>query len=328
MMTNTHLDIISLSVTRKTEIADGIYLFELRDMAGDTHAPPSLLPAFTAGAHLLVDTPSGISRRYSLCNSPAERDRYVIAVKLDAAGGGGSVSMVNDVQAGMRLKVSSPQNYFPLNEQASSHLLIAGGIGITPVRAMIAQLAARHADFKVVYCTRSPETTAFLEELSATDLAPRVRVHHDFGDREQSIDLAPLLANRVGDVHLYCCGPRPLMQAVKEAAAHWPSSSVHFEDFGTSAHPLAASEKAFTVRLVRSGASVEVAPGQSILDALRARGVDTPSSCEAGTCGSCRTRYLSGDVEHRDFVLDDDEQDTDIMICVSRARSPELELEL
>src|SRR5260370_28485121 len=192
MTTSTLPDLISLYITSKTEIADGIYLFELRGKPADTDEPPSPLPAFTAGAHLLVDTPSGIARRYSLCNSRGERDGYVIAVKLDAAGGG-SASMVNDVQVGMRLTVSSPQNYFPLNEQASSHLLIAGGIGITPVRAMIAQLAARNADFKVVYCTRSPETTAFLEELSATDLAPRVMVHHDFGDREQSIDLVPLL---------------------------------------------------------------------------------------------------------------------------------------
>jgi phthalate 4,5-dioxygenase reductase subunit len=313
---------LALKVTDKREIADDIFLFELRDESG------ALLPPFTAGAHLLVHTPAGIERRYSLCNAPAERHRYVIAVKRDAAGSGGSLSMVCDVHAGTTLVVSPPENYFPLAEQASRYLLIAGGIGITPMRAMMAELAARNAPFEVIYCTRSPETTAFLDELQTGDFAAQVRVHHDFGDRAQSLAFAPLVAERDPNTHVYCCGPRPLMQAVRDATSHWPSSAVHFEDFGTSVHENAAGEKPFTVRLARSGGRVNVAPGETILDALRARGVETPSSCEAGTCGSCRTRLLAGQADHRDFVLDEDEQASEIMICVSRAWSDELVLDI
>ncbi|SAL43004.1 ferredoxin [Caballeronia peredens] len=314
--------ILALTVTDKREIADDIFLFELR---GEDGGP---LPPFTAGAHLLVHTPAGIARRYSLCNAPAERDRYVIAVKRDTAGGGGSLSMARDVHTGTTLKVSPPLNYFPLANDASRYLLIAGGIGITPMRAMMAELTARNAPFDVIYCTRAPESTAFLDEFNAGEFASKVRVHHDFGDRAQSLAIAPLVAERRGDTHVYCCGPRPLMQAVRDATAHWPSSAVHFEDFGTSAHENAAGEKAFTVRLARTGGCVNVAPGETILDALRANGIETPSSCEAGTCGSCRTRLLSGEADHRDFVLDDDEQATEIMICVSRARSNELVLDI
>ena len=313
---------LALTVTDKREIADDIFLFELR------HENGGALPPFTAGAHLLVHTPAGIARRYSLCNAPAERDRYVIAVKRDAAGGGGSLSMARDVHVATTLEVSPPLNYFPLANDASRYLLIAGGIGITPMRAMMAELAARDAQFDVVYCTRSPESTAFLDELRTDEFAARVRVHHDFGDRAQSLDIAPLVAERRGDTHLYCCGPRPLMQAVRDATSHWPSSAVHFEDFGTSAHENVAGDKPFTVRLARSGGCVNVAPGETILDALRANGIDTPSSCEAGTCGSCRTRLLAGEADHRDFVLDEDEQVTEIMICVSRACSAELLLDI
>ncbi|WP_061145789.1 PDR/VanB family oxidoreductase [Caballeronia arvi] len=313
---------LALTVTDKREIAEDIFLFELRDAGGNA------LPPFTAGAHLLVHTPAGIARRYSLCNDPAERDRYVIAVKHDAAGSGGSISMAREVRIDATLNVSWPMNYFALSSDASRYLLIAGGIGITPMRAMMAELAARDAHFDVIYCTRSPESTAFLDELKTGAFASRVRVHHDFGDRAQSLAIAPLVADRSGDTHIYCCGPRPLMQAVRDAASHWPSSAVHFEDFGTSAQENAAGEKAFTVRLARTGGCLNVAPGETILDALRANGIDTPSSCEAGTCGSCRTRLLSGEADHRDFVLDEDEQASEIMICVSRACSNELVLDI
>ncbi|WP_250516308.1 PDR/VanB family oxidoreductase [Caballeronia sp. INDeC2] len=313
---------LTLRVTEKREIAEDIFLFELRDEDGGT------LPPFTAGAHVLVQTPAGIARRYSLCNAPAERDRYVIAVKRDTAGGGGSLSMARDVHEGSMLSVTPPLNYFPLADDASRYLLIAGGIGITPVRAMMAELAARNAPFDVIYCTRAPVSTAFLGEFNAGEFASKIRVHHDFGDRAQSIAIEPLVAERKGNTHVYCCGPRPLMQAVRDATSHWPSSAVHFEDFGTSAHENTTGDKAFTVRLARSGGCVSVAPGETILDALRANGIETPSSCEAGTCGSCRTRLLAGEADHRDFVLDDDEQETEIMICVSRARSSELVLDI
>jgi phthalate 4,5-dioxygenase reductase subunit len=313
-------DTMLLNVTGKIALADGISEFELRS----PERKP--LPPFAAGAHVLIETPSGIGRRYSLCNAPAERDRYVVAVKLDPNSRGGSVSMINDVNVGMSVKVSAPENYFALTDETSEFLLIAGGIGITPMRAMMAELDARGARYRLVYCTRSPETTAFLAELSS--LPPgQARIHHDYGIPEQSLDFAKLLATREGNTHLYCCGPRPLMHAVRDGASGWPSSAVHFEDFGTSVSPSDASG-GFTVVLQRSGTLVNVAPEQSILAALREAGVETPSSCEAGTCGACRTKLCSGEADHRDFVLDDNDHDSAIMICVSRAKSDKLVLDL
>jgi phthalate 4,5-dioxygenase reductase subunit len=304
---------MQLTVQRKTEIAQGITLFELA--APDQRE----LPAFDAGAHIAVTTPGGQLRRYSLCNAPSERQRYVIAVKRDDQGGGGSMSMIDDVVPGSALAVSAPQNYFPLAPHASRYLLLAGGIGITPLLSMVHELQARQADFQLIYCARHPESTAFLDQLASPELAGRVQVHHSHGDPARSFAIEPVLDNYIDGTHLYCCGPRRLMQAVREATRHWPSGTVHLEDFGTSDDPKAAGDSRFAVRLAQTGISVAVPPGTSILEALRERGVPAPSSCESGTCGSCRTRLLAGRVDHRDYVLDDEEHETDIMICVSRA---------
>ena len=309
-------------VKRKVAIADDVHLFEL--------APADSTPllAFDAGAHITLLTPNGMTRRYTLCNAPAERDRYLIAVKRDAQGLGGSTSVVDDVAVGDRLQVSAPRNDFGLDAQASSHLLIAGGIGVTPILAMARQLQAQGAEFRVVYITRSASASAFLDQLTAPDFAGRVLTHHDQGDRARSFDLAPLLAERPPGAHVYCCGPRPLMQAVREHARHWPSGSVHFEDFGSAEDAEAPTGRGFAVRLLRSGVTLEVPHDQSILHVVRRHGIAVPSSCESGTCGSCRTGLVSGRAQHRDFVLDEDEHDQAIMICVSRAESPLLELDL
>jgi phthalate 4,5-dioxygenase reductase component len=314
---------LPLRVAGKTCIAPDVFLFEL------VHRDGAPLPAFTAGAHVTVLTPNGLTRRYSLCNSPAQTDRYCIAVKREPQGQGGSASMIDQVQAGDDLPASAPQNYFSLDAQAASHLLIAGGIGITPILAMAHELQARGADFKLIYLTRSAEATAFLDDLRAAELAPRVLIHHDQGDVAQALDLSPWLARPHEGTHLYCCGPRGLMQAVREQARDWPSGSVHFEDFGTGEPQQQTGEdRPFTVKLARSGRTIAVPSGVSILEALRREDIAVPSSCESGTCGTCRTGLIAGVAEHRDYVLDEDEQDTQIMICVSRAVSPQLELDL
>jgi phthalate 4,5-dioxygenase reductase subunit len=306
---------LTLTVRDKKDIAQGITLFELAAPdAGE-------LPPFDAGAHIAVTTPNGLLRRYSLCNAPSERQRYVIAVKRDEQGGGGSKSMVDQLAPGSALSVSPPLNYFPLAGDAQRHLLIAGGIGITPLLSMVHELRARGADFELIYCARFPERTAFLDELADPALAGQVRVHHSHGDPARSFAVEPVLADHVPGTHVYCCGPRRLMQAVQAATRHWPAGTVHLEDFGTSEDPKATGDKLFSVRLERSGLTVAVPPGVSILEAMRARGVPAPSSCESGTCGSCRTRLLAGKADHRDYVLDEDEHDTDIMICVSRAQA-------
>ena len=196
---------------------------------------------------------------------------------------------------------------------------VAAIVGITPLLSMVHELQARQADFQLIYCARFPENTAFLDQLATPALADKVHVHHSHGDPARSFAIEPLLANHVEGTHLYCCGPRRLMQAVRAASKHWPAGTVHLEDFGSSEDPKAAGDRAFAVHLAHSKITVGVPADVSILEALRSRGVPAPSSCESGTCGSCRTRLLAGKADHRDYVLDDEEHDTDIMICVSRA---------
>jgi phthalate 4,5-dioxygenase reductase component len=313
---------LALTVQAKTKIARDIFLFTLR------RDDKGALPPFTPGSHILVHTPSGLHRRYSLCNSGSERDRYEIAVKREPNGSGGSISMADGVAAGDHLLVGAPQNYFALSHAAQCHLLIAGGIGITPLIAMARHLEAESRDYRLIYCARSREDMAFHDELSQAPLARRTRIHFDGGLRERSLDFPTLLAERRVNTDVYCCGPRPLMDAVRSAARHWPPGTVHFEDFGVRDVPGATTERAFRVRLVRTGAVIDVPAGRTILEALSLHGIDAPSSCESGTCGTCRTKLIAGLADHRDYVLDDNEHATDIMICVSRALSDELTLDL
>jgi phthalate 4,5-dioxygenase reductase subunit len=322
METTAEGSMIPMRVVGKTCIARDVFLFEL------AHRDGAHLPAFSGGAHVTVLTPNGLTRRYSLCNDPAHMDRYLLAVKREHQGQGGSASMIDQVQCGDELLTSAPRNDFSLDHQAASHLLIAGGIGITPLVSMLRELQSRGADFKLIYLTRDPECTAFLEELQAPELADRVVLHHDHGDLSRALDLSPWLANPREGLHLYCCGPRGLMQSVHERTRHWPSATVHFEDFGGTVPPQTTQDGPFTVKLARSGRIVAVPAGISILEALRRENIPVPSSCESGTCGTCRTGLLAGVAEHRDYVLGEDEQASEIMICVSRAVSPQLELDL
>ncbi|HLZ68244.1 MAG TPA: PDR/VanB family oxidoreductase [Aliidongia sp.] len=315
-------DALQLLVASRKEVAQGIWLYELRSLHGDE------LPPFEPGAHLLVRTPAGLLRRYSICSSTSDRSCYQIGVKHEPGGGGGSTSMVEDLREGDILPMSLPVNYFPPDPTAGLSLLIAGGIGITPILSMARHLREQGAPFRLVYCARSAEAAAFVDVLAAPDLADRTVIHYDDGDPARALDLGAHLAEHPPGAHLYCCGPRALMQGVREAAKHWPPGTVHFEDFGTSAHPGTVGESRFRVRLARSGEVLTVEPDESILAALRRHGVEVPFSCEAGTCGSCRTGLLAGVAEHRDFVLQDDEHDSAIMICVSRALSEELTLDV
>ncbi|SAL30165.1 ferredoxin [Caballeronia turbans] len=312
----------TLVVTKKDPVAEGIFRFELRDEAGRD------LPPFTAGAHLTVRVPSGANRNYSLCNDPAETDRYVIAVKRDAAGRGGSVSMTDEVAQGDRIEVSEPRNEFELSERARSFVFVAGGIGITPVLSMMRHLKATAGPrFKLYYVSRSPETTAFLDELSSAEWKPHVVIHHDHGDLANAFDFWPVFEKPGSGAHVYCCGPRALMDGVRDMTGHWPTGSVHFESFGVD-QSRAAQNTPFSVKLERSGCSFEIPKDRSILEILRDNGIRAPSSCESGTCGSCRTTLCAGVADHRDMVLGEDEKRDQIMICVSRAKSEELVLDL
>lgn len=314
-------DFSLLQVRHKEELAGGIYLFELHPAHG------AALPAFTAGAHLTIETPCGARRNYSLCGNPAETGFYQIAVKRDAIGRGGSISMADDAHEGDWLSVSAPRNNFELHPRASRFLFVAGGIGITPILSMMRQLKAQGNDqFQLIYCTRDAASTAFLNELNGPVFGAHVTIHHDHGDLNNALDFWPTFETPTS-AHVYCCGPRGLMDAVADVSGHWPSGAIHFESFGVDASANAANT-AFTVQLRKSGTTLAVSADQSILEALRASGMRVPSSCESGTCGSCRTSLLEGEAEHRDMVLSDEEKEHCIMVCVSRSKSPELVLDL
>jgi phthalate 4,5-dioxygenase reductase component len=308
-----------LQVARAERIARDIHLLELRDPAG------AALPPFTAGSHVSVRAPNGSLRKYSLCNDPGETHRYVIGVKRDPAGRGGSVSLVDGVRVGDSVETSLPANAFELDEKASAYLLIAGGIGITPILAMAHRLAALGKRFRLVYLTRSPEDTAFADLLGEEPFRGKVTLHHDGGDPDRAFDLWPLLEKPGGQ--LYCCGPRPLLEAVRDMTGHWSTAAIHFESFLDAAAAAKPEDRSFSVRLAQSGTTIAVPPAVSILEAMRAAGHDAPSSCESGTCGTCRTRLLEGVADHRDLVLSEDERDRWIMICVSRAATPEIAID-
>jgi phthalate 4,5-dioxygenase reductase subunit len=192
--------------------------------------------------------------------------------------------------------------------------------------AMIRQVMAEGKRYRLFYCTRSPETTAFREELGAPEFKDMVTIHYDQGDVARSLDLRPILAERKNREHLYCCGPRPLMEAVRAMTDHWSPTAVHFEAF-SEAETHKPNDKPFKVRLARSGAALDVSTSTTILEALREHGLDVPSSCETGTCGTCRTKLLAGEADHRDLVLAEHERKDTIMICVSRARGDEITID-
>jgi phthalate 4,5-dioxygenase reductase subunit len=316
-----------LEVQRRTTVAADIVEFEL------CHPEGVPLPPFSPGAHLRVQTPSGAERKYSLVNPPSDRERFVIAVKRDAGGRGGSVSMVDDLKEGALLSVGLPDNAFPMAEHAKRFIFIAGGIGITPILCMVRTLLRYEetlerepVPFKLYYLTRDAANTAYRDEVAA--LGAKAVLHHDQGDAANTYDLWPVLEKPVAGTHVYCCGPRGLMDAVRDMTGHWSDAAIHFESFGVGDASMFEPNQTFAVKLARSGEVIPVAPQQTVLEALLAHGCRVSSSCEAGSCGSCRTGYLAGDVEHRDLVLGEDEKSHQIMVCVSRARGGELVLDL
>jgi phthalate 4,5-dioxygenase reductase subunit len=313
---------MALTVRKKSEIADGVFLFELRSPAGAD------LPAFKPDSLIPFTAPSGQTLLYSLSNYPGERDHYLIAVKQETSGRGGSLSFTSDVKEGDKITAEPPANEFEMSaSEPKSIVFIAGGIGITPIRAMILHCIRQgKTNFKLYYFTRTSSAMAFREEFNAPAFAGKVILHYDNGDPEQAYDLWPVLEEQRG-AHLYCCGPRGLMDSVRDMTGHWPDSAVHFEDFVGASAPH-ADDKSFEVKLARSGKSYEVGIGVSILDTLRNNGHVLASSCESGTCGTCRTRFIEGEPDHRDLVLSDKEKKSEIMICVSRSKSPTLTLEL
>ena len=316
---------LRVRVASKSTEATDICSFELVEVDGRS------LPAFSAGSHVDVDVADGITRQYSLCNDPAESHRYQIAVLRDAATRGGSAAMHDRVMVGDLLTISAPKNHFPLAHEAKKSLLLAGGIGITPILCMAERLAAIGADFEMHYCTRSADRTAFRDHILKSGFVDRVHFHFDDGDESQKLKLAPLLESAASDTHLYVCGPGGFLDFVRGCAKDqgWPDTRVHFEYF--SAKPVDGhGDTAFDVRLASSGRTVNVPIGCSIVQALASVGVDLPVSCEQGVCGTCLTRVLEGTPDHRDHYLTDAERaiNDQMLPCCSRAKCPLLVLDL
>ena len=289
------------------------------------------LKPFEPGAHISVQIPDGLTRQYSLVNGPGERDAYHIAVKREPESRGGSRALHDRVTVGETLMIAGPRNHFPLDRSAKHHLLLAGGIGITPLYAMARQLAETKASFELHYFTRSVGHTAFHAELSRPEFASRVDFHYALEPESLRTYLHKLLRERRPGAHLYMCGPRPFMALVEDiAAASWPPEAVHMEYF--SADPLASSgpRTAFEVELARSRKTCTVPAEKSILEVLAEQGVNVVSSCAQGVCGTCITGLLGGEPDHRDAFLSERERKAcdKIMLCVSRAKSARLVLDL
>ncbi|PPE70783.1 oxidoreductase [Caldimonas thermodepolymerans] len=316
---------LQVRVAARTVEAQDICSFELVAADGGT------LPAFTAGAHVEVEIAPGLVRPYSLCNDPAERHRYLIAVRREPASRGGSQALHERVQVGDRLTVSAPRNRFPLAADGGPSLLLAGGIGITPLLAMAEQLARDGQPFELHYCARSPAHAAFAARIAASRFAGQVRFHYSSGPGAQRLDLGALLARVPTDTHLYVCGPLRLIdEALALARARgWDASRLHHEYFSAEVAP-SAGDGAFEVELARTGRVIAVPGDQTVTQALSAAGIFVPTSCEQGVCGTCLTRVLDGIPDHRDLYLTPEEQAANDQFtpCCSRAKTPRLVLDL
>ena len=315
---------LSVRISRKQEEALDIASFEL--VAADGAA----LPSFTPGAHIDVHV-AGLIRQYSLCNSPEDCGRYLIAVKKEAESRGGSRAMHEDLNEGDLVTIGAPRNNFRLELSAGHTMLLAGGIGVTPMLSMANHLLATGASFELHYFPRSIAHTAFHGLLSSPEFAGKVYFHYALEPERLRASLHKLLWQRPEGGQLYLCGPRPFMDLVEaSAAAGWPPETVHLEYFSADPESLAGRSDAFRVRLARSGGDYAVPAGKSIVQALAEQGVTVATACEQGVCGTCLTGVLEGVPDHRDAYLDDDEKRANdkMLPCVSRAKTPVLVLDL
>ncbi|MGZ5182317.1 MAG: PDR/VanB family oxidoreductase [Ramlibacter sp.] len=315
---------LTVNVLRKAQEAQDIASFELARADGGP------LPAFSAGSHIDVHLPGGLVRQYSLCNPEGEQHRYRIAVLRDPATRGGSAGMHDTVREGDQLTISEPRNHFPL-VHAQRTVLLAGGIGVTPLLCMAQRLAAIGADFTLHYCTRSPARTAFRDEIAASSFAGHVQFHFDDGDAAQKLQLAAALGRPDPGTHVYVCGPTGFIDFVLAGArdAGFAPAQIHLEYFGAAPQDT-AGDRAFDVRIASTGQVVTVGAQQTVVQALAAHGVEVLTSCEQGVCGTCITRVLEGECDHRDLYFTDEEKarNDQFTPCCSRAKGTLLVLDL
>ncbi|MEJ8810309.1 PDR/VanB family oxidoreductase [Variovorax ureilyticus] len=324
-MTKESAGHLRVRVAAKQEEAREIVSFELVPCDGES------LPAFAAGAHIDVHVGDGLVRQYSLCNDPSETHRYLIAVLKEPSSRGGSKAMHETIEVGVSLMISEPKNHFQLAAGAGRHLLLAGGIGVTPILCMAESLAAQGAEFEMHFCTRSAERTAFRGRIAKSRFAGSVHFHSDDCLVGQRFDIQGRLACPQPREHLYVCGPKGFMDAVLSAARAngWPESQLHYEFFANELGQ-SSGDQGFEVELARSGRVIAVRKDQTALQALMDAGIEVESSCEQGVCGTCATRVISGIPDHRDLYFTSEEHAANDQFtpCCSRARSDRLVLDL
>ncbi|OOL33360.1 ferredoxin [Rhodococcus rhodochrous] len=311
---------LHLRVRRRNAAAEGVVVLELENPTSDS------LPSWDPGAHIDLCLPNGLTRQYSLCGDPADDSTYRLGILREPASRGGSSYIVDEIVAGAHIEVRGPRNHFPMLS-ADRYVFVAGGIGITPLLPMIAAAQASGAEWELHYGGRSRQSMGFLDEITALP-EDRVRLYPE--DEVGLIDLATVLAEHRAGTLVYTCGPGSLLQAIEERTAHWPVGSVHMERFEPKEFDQPASTDSFEIELSDSGRVLVVPPDRSVLQVLQDADVEVYSSCQDGTCGTCETTVLAGEVEHRDSILCAEEQAANdrMYICVSRAACPRLVLEL
>lgn len=319
-MQSTHDEVdIKLTVTRRETLADDVVRLHLSDPGG---AP---LPAWRPGAHVDLQLTEDLVRQYSLCGDPSDTGTWQVAILREPDSRGGSTFVHDQLTEGTQVSMRGPRNHFELLP-AKNYLFIAGGIGITPIVPMIGEVERSGASWQLLYGGRTRSSMAFRDELATLGDQVHIRPQDETG----LLDLAWLLGEPWEDTAIYCCGPEPLLQAVEAASQGWPPGSLHVERFTPKELGEPVRRQSFEVELSQSDRVLTVPPEKSILEVLEEAGVDVPSSCQEGTCGTCETVVLGGEPDHRDSLLTPEEQEANetMMICVSRAKCARLLLDL
>jgi tetrachlorobenzoquinone reductase len=318
-----HTGLIEARLTGIEDVARDTKLYSFARVEGGA------LPAYKPGAHIDLHLPNGLLRQFSLVVPNSDPASYVVGVKRDENSRGGSRYIIDEMKVGDRIKISAPRNNFPLIENADHVVLVAGGIGITPIWCMTQQLIALGRPWTLHYSCRSRADMAFLEALKALD-PQSVHLHFDEEAGGKFVDLGAAIAAAPANSHFYCCGPNPMLKAFEAAAASRPRSHVHVEYFTPKDDAAATGTGGFWVELARSGEEYYIPAGKKVLEVLFDAGVDVDYSCELGICGACETRVISGTPIHHDSVLSEEEQATNekVMICCCGCATERLVLDM
>ena len=306
--------------------ADGVVSVEFRPAT-----PEVDFPAFEAGSHIDLHLPNGLVRSYSLCNPSSDRQRYVVGVLNDKKSRGGSRYVHQQLRVGSTLQISHPRNNFKLEEGAGHSVLVAGGIGVTPIWCMLQRLAAIGKPAELIYCARSRKESAFGEAIAALAAEKGIALTWHFDEEKGGPpDLAGLLGGKGADSHYYCCGPTPMLDNFEKTCEQLGLANAHIERFAAVHVEAPSATQSYLVECARSGKTVEVPPGKSILDSLIDAGLNPDHSCKEGVCGACETKVLDGEVDHHDGILTKLERASNktMMICVSGCKRGPLVLDI